>query len=80
MNDIKKLVQMKTLILIELTLLIFILSIPGTIALRNILAGTLLIIFFFSWLKNDASIKIIDTMNGNILELRSKVESENVKI
>jgi len=57
MNDIKKLVQMKTLILIELTLLIFILSIPGTIGLRNTLAGTLLIIFFFSWLKNDASIK-----------------------
>ena len=26
--------------------------------------------------KNDASVKIIDTMNGNILELRSKVESE----
>ena len=48
---------MKVIILSDFALLIFVLNIPGTIALRNVLAGLLLIILTFSWLKNEDSIK-----------------------
>ena len=57
MNNFLKINFMKLIILSNLSLLFFILNIPGTIALRNTLAGILLIILFVSWLNNDVSIK-----------------------
>ena len=45
------------LILSNFSLLLFVLNIPGTIALRNTLAGFLLIILILNWVKNEFSIR-----------------------
>ena len=48
---------MKTVILCNFSLLLFVLSIPGTIALRNTLAVLLIIVLALSWLKNKILMK-----------------------
>ena len=57
MGDVLKVNLMKVLILSNFSLLIFVLNIPGTIALRNVLSVLLIMTLFFSWLKIEASIK-----------------------
>ncbi len=61
-----------TIILSNLALLIFILNIPGTIALRNILAATLLMILITYWAQAKISIKPILSnkfFRGNLVML-----------
>lgn len=57
MGNATKMNFLKIIILSNFALLIFILSIPGTIALRNTLAVLLIITLALSWLKNKISMK-----------------------
>lgn len=59
MNNIFKVSLINKFILSNFALLIFVLSIPGTIALRNILAGSLLVTLTINWFRNKNSIKLL---------------------
>jgi hypothetical protein len=62
MNNLRsesKINKVQLFILSNFALLLFILNIPGTIALRNILAGTLLIVLSLMALKNENSFKVV---------------------
>jgi len=59
MNKVLKIGLMNRFILANVALLTFILSIPGTIALRNILAGLLLLTLAFNWSMNKTSINLL---------------------
>lgn len=64
MRNITKINLMKVIILSIFALLIFILNVPGTIALRNILAASLLFILIIFWAQAKISIKtIMSNMN-----------------
>jgi hypothetical protein len=54
-----KIHPIKLLVLSNFGLLIFILNIPGTIALRNVLALVLLVTLAFIFLKSETSIKLL---------------------
>ena len=68
MSEIFKTNLLNTFILSNFALLLFILNIPGTIALRNLLALMLLVTLFYNQIKSQISIKPI-FINKNIFNL-----------